>query len=250
MSASKKPRAKQQPPASPKADWDRDQLSVRLTAARRERLRQIAATMPPGAKPGDAVDRAIERALAPAEAARPEAEIDGSRFDDLEELAERLGRDRSNEAREIAAQCSKTLDEVRAIAGLLSAIASSPAGEESEEDWEPEAPPPRCKSLSDWLSAQPVSNGRVQAVARWSSKTRVSSMLVKMEFEIGPEKGIASPSKVRVDLIPTSSPFARVDTREAFHISGAKNSTGAWVVALRELNPDRSPGALLGQARL
>ena len=89
MSAPRKPRPKRQPPDSPKADWDRAQLSVRLTTARRERLRQIASTMPPGAKPGDAVDRAIERALAPAEAARPAAEIDGSRFDDLEELAER-----------------------------------------------------------------------------------------------------------------------------------------------------------------
>ena len=140
---------------------------------------------------------------------------------------------------------------MRAIAGLIFAIATSPAGDDTDDDWEPEAPPAlRCKTLRDWLGAQPLANGRAHAVARWSSKTRVSGMLITMEFEIAPEKGVASPSKVRVELIPASSPLAKMDAREAFHLTGGKDSTGAWVVALRELNPDRSPGALLGQARL
>ncbi|MCQ0030984.1 hypothetical protein [Burkholderia glumae] len=51
--------------------WSQAQLSLWLSRRRRDRLRRIAASLPPGATPLDAIDRALDLATAPIFAPRP-----------------------------------------------------------------------------------------------------------------------------------------------------------------------------------
>ena len=235
------PKPKTQAPLA-KADWDRGQLSLRLTPARRERLLQIARDMPVGSTPGEAVDRAIERALAPATTTAGDAAL--ARLDALEEMIESLGRQRARDATLARAASDETLREVRALAGLMSAVATSPNDSEGGE-WGSDA---ACApSLRSWLAGRPRSAEAVVAFGRWRSKTRLADKTVCVEFEIAPAGSAAARSVVRVSPLPAASPLARVDENAPIRFTCQRDALGRWSVEARHLNADRSLGAFVCQ---
>lgn len=238
---------------TPKADWERDQFSVRLTPTRREGLQRIASAMPSGSTPGDAVDRAIELAIAPASALGPAHIGDDSRLDELEELVERIGRERRGAEGALLAQGAQALDELRSIASLISAVASSgPDTDPRGAGWEPEEEGRALEAMSlrAWLDQQASAEGRVNAVGRWSSKSRLSAGLLAMELEVAPANGNGPRSIARVEPVATGSPFAQADAHEALSLACRKEPGGSWIVAVRPLRPDRTQGPEIGVARL
>ena len=252
MARAHKPRSARDPERAPKADWEREQFSVRLTAARRQRLQQIATQMPDGSTPGDAVDRAIERALAAPDQAGIEP-LSLSRLNDLEELTERFAQERRSEAHKLLAQGAQALQETRSIAALISAMAASDLdSEEDEADWDEQelSAPPKVLSLRAWIEAQVRVNGQVRAIGRWSSKLRLASGLIRMELEVAPAEGGGARAMVRVEPISGESPLARADSQDALALDCRQDRGGEWLVEVRPLRADRSVGPPIGEARL
>lgn len=248
---------KRKPPkraAQPKAAWERDQFSVRLTEARRACLRLISDAMPEHATPNDAVDRAIEIALSKTEPA-PEKTIDlGSRLDDLEELVARMGREREADAAKQRAVADETLRETRSVAALISAVAAMPPAVDGDEDgWAGEAGEGAraddVPSLRAWLDARSGIAANVSCVARWRSKSRLGERLVAMEFDVGMSGQPGGPSIVRIEPLDTGSPLASTDQGGALSLACRRVPGGGWGVSACRLNPDRSTGAAIGQFR-
>ena len=226
-----------------KADWEREQLSLRLTPARRERLLRVASDMPAGTTPGEAVDRAIERALAPATAAAGDGAL--ARLDALEELLASLGRERARDASSARAASDKTLREVRAVAWLMSAVAAAPGGDD-----EGLAPVSRdAQSLRAWLDERRRPGQGIVAVGRWHSKTRLADGNSAVEFEIAMQ-GSSARSVVALPSLPSASPLARVHEDAAIRFSCALDASGRWSVDARLLNQDRAEGGVIGSLRV
>jgi hypothetical protein len=250
--------AKRKPPkaaAQSKAPWERDQLSVRLTEARRACLRLISDAMPAHATPNDAVDRAIEIALSKAEPA-PERAIDlGARLDDLEELVARMGREREADAAKQRGVADETLREARSISALISAVAAMPSeAADDEGGWgdrgDMGAASEAVPSLRAWLDARAGAASAVSCVARWRSKSRLGDRLVAMEFDIEmPGRG-GGRSVVRIEPLDSASPMASVDQVGALSLSCRRVQGGGWEAMASRLNPDRSAGPPLAQLRV
>ena len=227
---------------STKADWDRDQFSLRLTAARRGRLLRIVADMPEGSTPSEAVDRAVERSLAISASAGKDATV--ARLDALEELCERFERERERDAAELRATCGQTLREVCGIAELMSAVAAAPTGDEDMKRVVTGSLAETGHSLRSWLDARPRAAHPVVAVGRWHSKTRLADKTVAVEFEIA-MAGSATRSIVLVSPLPSDDPLSRVEEEAAIRFSCARDTSGRWSIDARYLNPDRSLGAAI-----
>ena len=245
--------APRNPTKSPKADWERDQFSVRLTRTRREALQRIVSAMPPGSTPGDAVDRAIELASAPPPARGPAHIGDDSRLEDLEELVERIGQERRGAEGALLAQGARALDALRSIASLISAVASSGLDTDPEgASWEPEeaGETREVMSLRAWLDQQASAEGRVDVIGRWRSKSRLSVGLLALELEVAPAHPSGLRSVARVEPIATGNPFAQADAHEALSLACRREPGGSWIVAVRPLRPDRTHGPEIGVARI
>jgi hypothetical protein len=241
-----KPRAnapKPKPKTPPtKADWDRDQFSLRLTAARRGRLLRIVADMPDGSTPSEAVDRAVERSLATSASAGKDATV--ARLDALEELCERFEQERKRDAAELRATCGQTLRRVWGIAELMSAVAAAPTGDEDMKRVVTGSLAETGHSLRSWLDALPRATHPVVAVGRWHSKTRLADKTVAVEFEIA-MAGSATRSIVLVSPLPSDNPLARVVEEAAIRFACARDASGLWSVEARHLNPDRTAAGVI-----
>ena len=243
-----KPRATPPKPHAPtppaKADWERDQFSLRLTGARRERLMRIAADMPAGSTPIEAVDRAIERSLA--EPAPAGEDATSERLDALEELVGRFEIERKRDAAGARAASDETLGEVRLIAALMSVVAELPDGDGSDR-LTLGASVATTQSLRSWLDARSETRRPVVAVGRWRSTTRLADEMVSVEFEIAPAGSPAARSLVRVSTLPKSNPLARADQGAPTRFSCSWETAGRWAVEARQMNPNRSLGAVVAE---
>ncbi|MES2187909.1 MAG: hypothetical protein V4505_25385 [Pseudomonadota bacterium] len=90
-------------------------MSLRLAKARKARLLDIAKGLPPGATPTDAIDRALELALAP--------RTEGGQLEDLEFVLEAHAAERRLDADRLqAALAAAARDLAEALALLRSAV--------------------------------------------------------------------------------------------------------------------------------
>ena len=106
------------PPARCEGGWDRAQLTIRLTAARKKKLTLIAAQERLAGGPGDAIDRALDLALS-----EPPEEV-AERIEALEaavrEGEERRARDSALAATELG-KVTASLDALRKLLAELAA---------------------------------------------------------------------------------------------------------------------------------
>jgi hypothetical protein len=237
--------------AAPQADchgWDRDQLSVRLTPARRERLRQLASALASDATPGDAIDLALARALE-----NPDGQAPTPCTASVELLA-RLGSIESTIAEAAdrsAATAARALDRAedavaRASAAQELLVEISRAGTEAAGDAQPTYEPPTL--LRDWLDALPNRPGVVEVVGRWHSKTRLGAGHVALDLEIADRRPETVRTVTRLAPISTSCGLSTADAHDGLSLSCARSSGGGWTVLATALRRDGTPGAVLGSA--
>ena len=226
-----------------KTDWERDQFSARFTAGRLAGMREIAADMPQEATPVQAVDRAVELALA----AKRRGLDAPSTFDMLEERLDRLEANAMEEARAARETANETLRQVRELAGLMSAVAAAaPDGDGGLAHDQGVA----AMSLRAWLDARGAAVRSVSALARWSSKSRLTDQHVAMEFEIGVAGSKSPPSVVRVEPIDIASTFARADSFAALSLDCRRDQRGGWLISVRPINADRSTGSSMVEIKV
>lgn len=249
-------RTAKKPKAEPKAGWDREQFSVRLTDARRERLRLISAALPEGSTPIEAVDLAVEIALSKAGPAR-DAGVDlASRLDDLEEMFARHAREREAEAAGQRSVAAETLREARSISALMAAVATMPDMEGSDDGGGADAAD-RAASNADpapwlrtWLDARAGSAASIACTARWRSKSRLGERLVAMEFDAEVQGQPGSRSVVRIEPLDAASPLALADQAGLVSLVCRRIQGGGWEIGARRVNADRSAGSELGRLRV
>jgi hypothetical protein len=261
MSARKSGSSRSAPrPIPAKVEWERDQLSVRLTATRRERLQRVASLMPLGATPGAAIDRAIELALAAAlDPTGPSAasrDAIGARLDEFEERFERSERQQATSAGALLSRAEATLCEVRALARLI-ADAAAPQEDEGIGLEAPTPPTPLLPARADasepmslraWLEAQPPRDGPLSVEARWLSTSRLTGSLSAMDFELGHRAG-APTTPVRVAPVASDSALHLAQSRGEVALSARPASGGGWSLII--VAPNVKGGRdFLGQARV
>lgn len=157
--------------------WDRANFNVRLTKARRDQLKAVAASLSASATPMEALDAALERALLPMDGG-----VGEERFDELEDHVTACAmKNESDLARwgERIDTNTKAIDDLRA---LISALA--------EADGEPQAGAAQDAPLAfrPWiareLSARGIRASREVIVrAAWRSTSAKSARLVAVGFD-------------------------------------------------------------------
>jgi len=232
--------------AARKADWDRDQFSARLNPSRKALLRELASTLPAGLSPVEVVDRAVEIALAKIAVEGRQA---GSGLD-IEGLLANSEAKMAGELRSLRSLMAQTVDEVRGLSELMSAVAAIPESTDAGEGRHEGATSLASPSIRAWLDARPGSPANVAAVARWRSKSRVSDRMVAMELEIAASSAPGPRSIVCVEPLDAASPFARADMVSALSLDCRRDARGGWSIAAKRINDDRSVGEPLGSIRV
>jgi hypothetical protein len=156
--------------------WDRSNFNVRLTKARRVRLKSVAAGLSPSATPMEALDQALELALRPRE-----GDGDGTRFDELEDLinarAMQSEIERGHQNEEIMS-VRQSLDE---LLKLISALAEDGADQ-------PGAPLDAPLAFRPWIDRELSARGLRQpheAIVRaaWRATSAKPPRAVVMDFD-------------------------------------------------------------------
>lgn len=232
-------------PAPRRAEWERDQFAARLTAARRARLLRIAESLPEGATPVQAFDRAIELALSARAADASHAE----RLDSLGERADRVERQAAESARELREAVAETLLGVRDIARLMSAVAAGAPDELVDGSPGEAGSASRASPLRAWLDSEARGRDRLAATARWRSKSRLSDRMVAMDFEVEAAGAAARRALVRVEPVDAASPLAGADAFPSLSLECRRAERGGWIVSARAAAPGRAAGQPLGEFR-
>ncbi len=258
MGGKRKPAAKPQPSTERKSAWEREQFSVRLTDVRRDCLRLISDAMPTGSTPNDAFDRALEIALSKADP-EPAASPDVlARLGDLEELVATMAREREADAAAHRAIAAETLDRVRSVAALISAVAAMPAADSDDvgdagiadaEDISNGARAEAVVSLRSWLDRRAHGIQSVNCLGRWHAKSRQGDRLVAMDFEIAEAGQASARSIVRIEPVDAASPLGKLDQAGPISLACARRSGGGWIVAIHRIEADRSRGGLVCEIR-
>lgn len=200
-----------------RAGWSRGELTLRMSKRRSQLLRRIAARMPAGATPTDAIDEALELALREAGQGAGAAEA----ADDIRELRgslEREAAERRDESARIAEALSAHAEAVEGLRRLISRVADGGEGAEAEA--------PRPRPLREWLAAELARGGglgcrELTIAAAWRSAARMDESKARAVFDArlisvdGVQKARPSPrAPLALDLDAASPLVAALRLRE------------------------------------
>lgn len=244
--------------------WDRDQVSLRLTLRRKTRLLSLARELPPEATPTDAVDRALDLALAGLVARGREDEDDFGAAD----VSAALGRLDSGVAAASAlldakltrlsnqlAEARPLIEEAAEGARRLRRLADAAQAEDSgfAEDTS-EAP----LSIRNWLDRETRKLGRPATKlalvrAEWAAARKVSRALLSIDFScrlvaVDNQSVDPSPSLVslaRLDLVDAGGALAGVGATRAIALLCEPRGSGAWLIRFHELDAQGKIGSMI-----
>lgn len=219
--------------------WSKAGVNLRLTKERRAGLRAIAGDDPRCA-PTEAVDRAIDLALA----TRRAQSHAGPDIGDLADAGERHSRQaREDAGKSLAAilDVGRSVDELRE---LISAVAGLPRDGDGNGFSD-------AQTMREWLDqeAKSLAQGALLAQARWQSTTRTDDRRVALELLV---KRVASAGQsrapthghsalVRLEGIDASSALASGNLMKPFYLVCGKRGE-SWQIDARRANEDHSIG--------
>lgn len=102
--------------------WARDQATVKLVGRRKTMLERVAAAFAPGCSPVEAIDRALEAALAP----HAIQDASGAELPNLCELVVLVDDARRADSERIEAAIAKLGDQIRGLHSLIEELAQEP----------------------------------------------------------------------------------------------------------------------------
>lgn len=239
------------PPATGSAAWERKQVNLRLSRARKAALRKVASDLPAKATPADAIDRAIESCLA----ARAALEVDAAeRLANMEDAIERHAMERRFEADRHEAAVAAIAHKVET---LQVALTSALAFAQSEGDLPESAD---SMPMRERLARQTRSVGAGEALAvraLWQAKTRGSAGRVSLDFTVallspgapGRPPSPGRQSLVRLHLVDAHGAFAKADAVGPILLSCRRAGHG-WDLAAHAINADGAVGSAIGSHRI
>ncbi|RDU99749.1 hypothetical protein [Trinickia dinghuensis] len=233
----------------PVSRWSQAQLSLWLSRRRLDQLRRIAVSLPPGATPLDAIDRALDLATAPIFAPRPGALVDEAEsahaVEQLAAMEARLAAITATSEQVLSAKLDRlalVVDQVRDLA-----IASSPATLASgsldfEDQADESAGGDVGEDISQWLRVRlavagetpkevAVIRATAQSVARPfgpSSITRFDAILSAVDGR--PIRDALSSGPIFVSDIEASRALARLDRGQPICLLCRPSRDGRWTV--------------------
>lgn len=176
--------------------WDRTTFNVRLTAARRRRLKAVAAGLSGSPTPMQALDAALELALRP----RSGDGVSEERIDELDDsLAARIMALEGAfwDQREESAGTRKSLEDLRA---LISGLAGDEGHERSLAA--PAAPEGFRGWIGQELAARGLGSAREAIVrATWRATAAKSARLVAVDFEAALMSVDGKPARIVAGLM-------------------------------------------------
>ncbi|MGF6642444.1 hypothetical protein P3T17_000563 [Paraburkholderia sp. GAS82] len=242
--------------------WSREIVGLRLSKRRKADLMEIAETLPDGATPVDAIERAILAAKAEIAdqglADERRASRNASRIAQMADDVARLENKIALISADIESSSREILGRIQSLRQLISDAAGLPGDDD--------APLGRSASdalpLRDWLASETRKRGLAiaQSVALWATwraKIRVSPGLVSLDFEceISTVDGArpsnlvaASPAPLaRLDVVDSRSPLARADELPGIWFWCEPNVGGAWRVRVFAAKQGGGLGELVGE---
>ncbi|MEX3555905.1 MAG: hypothetical protein VB131_04695 [Burkholderia gladioli] len=226
----------------PVSRWSQTQLSLWLSRRRLDQLRRIAATLPHGAKPLDALDRALDLATAPIFVPRPGALADEHESAQVAEqiapMEARLAAIAATSERALSAKLDRlaaAVDHVRELA-LASNSATPAAGPlDFAGQTEGSANGDTSEDIGQWLrirlavaGATPKNAVVVRAAVRSASCSSASSSAAQFEATLSEIDGRA----IR-DALPPGPVFVSESRRIARSLGSISAKRFSFCAALR-----------------
>ncbi|WP_321865389.1 hypothetical protein [Paraburkholderia tropica] len=233
----------------PVSQWSQPQLSLWLSRRRLDQLRRIAATLPPGSTPLDAIDRALDLATAPIFAPRPGAladEAESARVaEQLAPMEARLAAITATSERALSAKLDRlavAVDHVRELA-LVSSSASLAAGSlDFEGQSDESANGDTGEDLRQWLRVRLAVAGAtakklaiVRATMRSTSRSSGQSSATPFDAILSEVDGRAirdalPPGPIFVSDIEANRALSQLEHGQAVCFFCRPSSGGSWVV--------------------
>jgi len=244
--------------------WGREQISVWLSARRKAQLRQIAAQLPSGATPADALDRALDLATMPIFAPLPGAGDDLNPADEPSHVARleakllaaiEMNREKASE---VAQRIERRLDAMGSRVERIDSRMSAALGEDSENHAAFDSSESAVPAIDEWLRQQQKLIGSAvekSALVRadWRAKTRVVDGILAFDLHcelvaIDSARVLSppSPSLARVQILTSDRPLSQLDSVGEILLSCEAWGGGRWKISVYPINPDEKIGASIG----
>ena len=244
--------------------WGREQISVWLSARRKARLREVAAQMPPGATPADALDRALDLATMPIFVPRPDVEAEVDPVDDMSAIARLEAKLLAAMAvnHEKTALISQRIEQRLNAVGLrvqrIDSRMSAALGSEFDNHATPDFSVSGVPAIGEWLRGQQQATGatvKKSALVRatWQAKTRVADSILALDFlcKLAAIDGVRlsqppAPTLARVQISDSDGDLSKVDSvGEVVFVCDAL-SGGGWNIVVHPISPNGKTSASIG----
>lgn len=229
--------------------WTKPSLHLRLSKERLANLLALAVALPEGCAPADAVDKAIEMALATLACASQPSE---ARFDDIDDAIAQLASQAIVEARrqhELAREVARDVKELR---DLISAAAAAEYVDGNDIIH-------TIPTMRSWLDAEAGGEAQVSLLikARGQGVGRrrdgVSDQVFEVEILANASSaippGTRTPTLVKLEHGLGQNLLNRVDPPDALYWA-CKKVGGGWHLDARLIEPGGGIGPSLGSQRI
>lgn len=231
----------------PVSRWSQTQLSLWLSRRRLDKLRRIAATLPPGATPLDAIDRALDLATAPIFAPRPGAVADEAESSQVAEqiapMEARLAAIAATSEQALSAKLDRlamAVDHVRELALASNSATLDAASFDFDGQTDDCANGDTAEDIGQWLrirlavvGATPKDVADVRATFRSASRSsgpssaaRFDAILSKVDCRA--IRDALPPSQILVSDIEANRALSRLDRGQTVCFLCRPSSDGRW----------------------
>lgn len=252
----------------PVSRWSQTQLSLWLSRRRLDKLRRIAATLPPGATPLDAIDRALDLATSPIFAPRPGALADEAESaqaaEQIAPMEARLAAIATTSERVLSAKLDRlavAVDHVRelALASNSTTLAAGLSDFEGQTDESASGGP--SEDIGQWLrirlavaGATPKAVAVVGATVRSASRSSGPSSATRFDAILSEVDGRAirdalPPGPIVVSDIEANRALSRLDRGQAVCFLCRPSSDVHWAVVAHMVDQAGETGDAIASFR-
>ncbi|WP_186236133.1 hypothetical protein [Burkholderia gladioli] len=253
----------------PVSRWSQTQLSLWLSRRRLDKLRRIAATLPPGATPLDAIDRALDLATAPIFAPLPGALADEAETvrvaDELAPLEARLAAIAATSERALSAKLDRlavAMDHIRELALTSSSATLAAAPLDFEGNVSESAFDNVGDDIGQWLrvrlavaGATPKEVAVVRATARSASRSSAPSSATRFDAILSEVDGRAirdalPPGPIFIYDTKANRALSQLNKHQAILFLCRPSSGSGWAVDAHMVDPAGGTGDAIASFRV
>ncbi|KND59866.1 hypothetical protein BVER_04547 [Candidatus Burkholderia verschuerenii] len=247
--------------------WGREQISVWLSARRKAQLREVAAQLPSGATPADALDRALDLATMPILAPRPDAGEDFNSFEETSDIARLEAKllaaiELNHEKTALISQrMEQRLDAVSLRVQRIDSRMSAALDSEFDGHATPDFSVSGVQAIGEWLRGQQQATGvavKKSALVRasWRAKTRVVDGILALDFhcKLAAIDGVRlsqpiAPTLARVQISDSDGPLSQVDSiGDVVFVCEALGGCG-WKITFHPIGSDGKAARSIGSIK-